>query len=58
MQKHWDVMFGVGGTASTITLTQVNAYLAFISGVITVFIVVVRARREWKHRNEPPAKKE
>lgn len=54
MQKHWDVLFGAGGIATTLTLTQFNQMLACAAGLVTLFVLVMRARREWRHRNKPP----
>lgn len=49
--KHPDIFFGVAGTAGTITLTQVNAVLACLAGLLTVAVMTLRLRREWKQRN-------
>jgi len=54
MRQNWDVIFGTAGTAGTITLSQINAYLAFMVGVLTVIVMTIRLRREWKNRNTPP----
>lgn len=54
MQKHWDVIFGAGGVAATWGLTRVNLFLAFVAGVLTVFILTLRLAREWRNRNKPP----
>lgn len=52
--KHWDIALGTGGTLATITLGGVNVALATVSGLLTIFILAVRARREWRNRNKPP----
>jgi hypothetical protein len=52
--KHGDIIFGTVGTISTGILSTINIILAFIAGSLTVFVMVLRARREWKHRNLPP----
>lgn len=52
--KHADIIFGTVGTASTAVLTQVNTVLACIAGVLTVGVMALRFRREWKNRNRPP----
>lgn len=57
MQKHWDVMFGAGGILTTLTLTQVNQLLALGVGLLTLFVMMLRARREWRSRNKAPEDK-
>jgi hypothetical protein len=54
MNKNWDIIFGTGGVITTLTLTQINQILAFCAGVLTLFILAIRACREWSHRNKPP----
>ncbi len=49
--KNWDLIFGAGGFAGTITLDQVNKVLACAVGLLTVLILIFRLRREWKYRN-------
>lgn len=52
--KHGDIVFGTIGTLGTITLTQFNAMLAFAAGILTVGVMALKFRREWKSRNQPP----
>lgn len=52
--KHGDIVFGTAGTVGTITLAQINTALAFAAGILTVGVMAIRFRREWKHRNDPP----
>lgn len=52
--KHGDIVFGAVGTVGTITLTQFNAMLACAAGILTVGVMALRFRREWKNRNQPP----
>lgn len=54
MQKHWDVYFGVGGTVGSITLGQVNAVLGTVTMILTLGVMALRLRREWKSRNKDP----
>lgn len=54
MHKHWDTIFGTAGAAGTITLGQINAALGIAVGSVTLVVMFLRARREWKNRNEPP----
>lgn len=56
MKQHADIFFGATGTLGTITLTQVNAVLACVAGVLTVAVMSFRLRREWKSRNLKPSK--
>lgn len=50
--KHFDLMFGIVGTVGTATLSQINTALAFVAGVLTVFVMAMRALHEWRRRNE------
>jgi len=52
--KHLDVMFGTAGAIATISLSAINVFLGFIAGALTVGILILRFRREWNHRNDPP----
>ena len=54
MSKQWDILLGTVGTAGTITLSTINAWLALTAGILTVFVMALRARREWKGRDRPP----
>ncbi len=45
-------MFGAVGTAGTFGLNQINTALGTVAGVLTVTILLLRARREWKRRND------
>lgn len=49
-----DVIFGTAGTAATFGLGFVNVAAGCIAGVLTVGILILRLRREWIHRNDPP----
>ena len=57
MKQYWDVMFGVSGAITTLSLTLVNQLLAFCAGVVTLLILGLRLRREWQHRDKPPEDK-
>lgn len=52
--KNGDVILGAVGTAATFGLNAVNVVLGSIAGALTVAILVLRFRREWRHRNDPP----
>ncbi len=52
--RHGDLLFGVIGTGSTVGFLWVNGALAFVAGALTVGVMALRLRREWKHRNDPP----
>lgn len=54
LMKHGDVIFGAVGTASSFTLGTVNLLLGCTAGVLTVGVMGLRLRREWRHRNRPP----
>jgi hypothetical protein len=53
--KHSDIVFGTIGTITTFILSHFDKALAITAGLITVGILILRFRREWKHRNDPPA---
>jgi hypothetical protein len=54
IMKHGDIVFGTVGTAGTFGLGTVNLWLGCVAGVLTVGVMAIRLRREWKHRNDPP----
>lgn len=54
--RHGDIAFGAIGTAGTFTLAHVNLLLGCIAGALTVGVMLLRLRKEWKHRNDPPEK--
>lgn len=49
--KKFDVIFGTAGTTATLTLNQINSILALVAGLLTVGVMFLRLRREWKNRN-------
>lgn len=53
--KH-DILIGTVGTGATFGLGFLNVALGCIAGALTVIILVLKLRREWLHRNDPPAK--
>ena len=53
--KHGDILFGAIGTSATFGLAQVNQILACIAGVMTIIVMGVKLRKEWKSRNEKPS---
>ena len=54
MQKHWDSIFGAVGMVGTITIGHVNLAIGCAVGIATLFVMLLRARREWRHRDRPP----
>lgn len=52
--KHNDVIFGTVGTVVTFVLSHFDKALAITAGILTVSILILRFRREWRHRNDPP----
>lgn len=52
--KNIDICFGIAGSVTTWGLTAVNGILALIAGILTVAVMVLRLRREWKIRNRDP----
>jgi hypothetical protein len=53
--KHSDIVFGTVGTIATFILSHFDKALAITAGLLTVGILILRFRREWIHRNDPPA---
>ena len=53
--KHGDILFGARGTSATFGLAQVNQILACIAGVMTIIVMGVKLRKEWKSRNAKPS---
>ena len=51
MSKHWDTIFGTTMAAGTITLAHINTAIGISVGLVSLFIVIIRARKEWKNRN-------
>lgn len=49
--KHFDIQFGFAGGIATITLNQFNSIIACVVGLLTVGVMLLRLRREWKNRN-------
>ena len=50
--KHWDAIFATVGMGSTLALA--NTLLATIIATLTVAMLTLRLRREWRNRNKPP----
>ena len=50
--KHGDILFGAIGTSVTFGLAQFNLILGCIAGVMTVIVMSIKLRKEWKHRND------
>lgn len=54
MRENWDIGFGSGGTFAILSLASINATLAAGCGALTLAILALRLRREWRKRDEPP----
>ena len=52
--RHWDIAGGITGTLATVTLSNVNEWLACAAGVLTVIMLSLRVRSEWINRNRKP----
>jgi Na+/proline symporter len=52
-----DILIGTVGTATTFGLGFFNVVLGCIAGILTVSILLLKLRREWQHRNDPPTEK-
>ena len=55
--KNTDIIVGAAGTGVTFGLGFVNVFLGCVAGVLTVTILCLKLRREWRHRNDPPTDK-
>lgn len=47
-----DIVFGVVGTTTSLTLSQVNVGLGCLAGLLTVAVMGLRLRKEWRNRNK------
>jgi hypothetical protein len=54
MKNDHDVVFGFLTSAITFIVSHFNAIIGGCIGVISLGIMLLRLRREWKHRNDPP----
>lgn len=50
--KHGDVLFGAVGTVGTFGLAQFNLLLGCVAGLLTVAVMGMKARKEWRDRNK------
>ena len=50
--QQWDVAFGILGTAGTLSLSFINVMLGCMAGVLTVCVMGLRLRKEWKDRDK------
>lgn len=50
--KHTDVCFGFVMTAVTWTVSHFNEIVGACIGVTSLAVMIIRLRREWKHRND------
>lgn len=54
MRENWDIGFGGSGVLAVLSLSNLNAGLAAGCGALTLAILALRLRREWRKRDEPP----
>lgn len=52
--KHTDILFGWIATAATFVASHFNAALGATIGLLTLGVMILRFRREWKHRDDEP----
>ena len=52
--KNGDVILGTIGSTATFTLGALNVWLGICAGVLTVSVMAIKLRREWRHRDLPP----
>lgn len=50
--KHGDILFGTIGTTATFGLSLINLTLGCIAGVMTVLVMGIKLKKEWKNRND------
>lgn len=50
--KSGDIIFGAVGTSATFGLTQINLTLGCIAGVLTVIVMLLKLRKEWRDRDK------
>ena len=51
-------MLGAAGSVATFVASHFNEFLGSCVGLVSLAVMLLRLRREWKHRNEPPPKHE
>lgn len=54
LKRNWDVMLGAGGVGASAWIATAHEVLGLAAIGITVFVLILRARKEWKHRDDPP----
>ncbi len=54
MNHNGDVILGVGGLVASFSIAQYNALLGAVGLTITVGVMCIRFRKEWKNRNDKP----
>lgn len=47
-----DIVFGVVGTTTSLTLSQFNVALGCLAGLLTVCVMGLRLRKEWRNRDK------
>lgn len=52
MHRHTDVAFGFTMTAVTWIASHFNEIVGALIGVTSLAVMIIRLRKEWKHRNE------
>ena len=53
MFRHWDIASGAGATLAVVKLESFNSGIATMVGVLTVILLSLRVRSEWRNRNKP-----
>jgi hypothetical protein len=52
LQKQIDLLFGWLACAATFITTHFNQFLGAGVGLLSLAIMVIRFRKEWRHRND------
>ena len=54
MKDQSDIILGTLGSMAAFTLGAINVFLGISAGLLTVGVMGLRFRKEWKNRNQPP----
>lgn len=52
MKRNFDLLFGAAGSGGALWLTHINVCLGIMVATVTLAIMLIRLRKEWKHRND------
>ena len=58
MYRHWEAFFASVGLGASAIVAHVHQIAGLVIALFTLFILAIRAKREWKYRNDPPTNKE